>query len=238
MMPYNVRNAGGGSVGGILRRTGHGSGSGPGSTALSNGNGTGGAGCSASLENHRQTPLELLVFGYACKIFRDDEKAREMDHGKQLIPWMGDVNLKIDRYDVRGALCELAPHEAPPGGYGNRLEYLSAEEQRAEQLCEEERYLFLYNNEEELRLRQVQLSRNDQTQNACRKEIESNQYQSNQKPTTDKETTDIPLDISRESPFLEQVKLAGATSVVVVAVGSPEIQKPTEKFPVKPKVVI
>jgi len=58
------------------------------------------------------------------------------------------------RYDVRGALCELAPHEAPPGGYGNRLEYLSAEEQRAEQLCEEERYLFLYNNEEELRLRQ------------------------------------------------------------------------------------
>lgn len=31
---------------------------------------------------------------------------------------------------------------------------MSAEEQRAEQLCEEERYLFLYNNEEELRLRQ------------------------------------------------------------------------------------
>ncbi|KAH8366612.1 hypothetical protein KR084_006470 [Drosophila pseudotakahashii] len=160
MMPYNVRNAGGGSVGGILRRTGHASSSS--STILSNGNigtgtGTGTAGGSSSslnLENHRQTPLELLVFGYACKIFRDDEKAREMDHGKQLIPWMGDVNLKIDRYDVRGALCELAPHEAPPGGYGNRLEYLSAEEQRAEQLCEEERYLFLYNNEEELRLRQ------------------------------------------------------------------------------------
>ncbi|XP_016986466.1 protein suppressor of white apricot isoform X2 [Drosophila rhopaloa] len=155
MMPYNVRNAGGGSVGGILRRTGHGSGSG--STVLSNGSTAGAAGVggsSSNLENQRQTPLELLVFGYACKIFRDDEKAREMDHGKQLIPWMGDVNLKIDRYDVRGALCELAPHEAPPGGYGNRLEYLSAEEQRAEQLCEEERYLFLYNNEEELRLRQ------------------------------------------------------------------------------------
>ncbi|XP_017006598.2 protein suppressor of white apricot isoform X1 [Drosophila takahashii] len=165
MMPYNVRNAGGGSVGGILRRTGHASSSSS-NLILSNGNGgtgmggtvgtAGGSSSSASLnlENHRQTPLELLVFGYACKIFRDDEKAREMDHGKQLIPWMGDVNLKIDRYDVRGALCELAPHEAPPGGYGNRLEYLTAEEQRAEQLCEEERYLFLYNNEEELRLRQ------------------------------------------------------------------------------------
>ncbi|XP_052856882.1 protein suppressor of white apricot isoform X1 [Drosophila gunungcola] len=164
MMPYNVRNAGGGSVGGILRRTGQVSGSGSvsgsssGSTILSNGSGSAGGApgiggsSSSNLDlNHRQTPLELLVFGYACKIFRDDEKAREMDHGKQLIPWMGDVNLKIDRYDVRGALCELGPHEAPPGGYGNRLEYLSAEEQRAEQLCEEERYLFLYNNEEELR---------------------------------------------------------------------------------------
>ncbi|KAH8245438.1 hypothetical protein KR032_010452 [Drosophila birchii] len=160
MMPYNVRSAGGGSVGGILRKTGSATG---GSIATMhhasaagyiNGSTASTSSSSAASLEARQPPLELLVFGYACKIFRDDEKAREMDHGKQLIPWMGDVNLKIDRYDVRGALCELAPHEAPPGGYGNRLEYLSAEEQRAEQLCEEERYLFLYNNEEELRLRQ------------------------------------------------------------------------------------
>nr|XP_017030178.1 protein suppressor of white apricot isoform X3 [Drosophila kikkawai] len=156
MMPYNVRNAGGGSVGGILRKTGTNVGSSATTIhAASAGHINGSAASSAASLETRQPPLELLVFGYACKIFRDDEKAREMDHGKQLIPWMGDVNLKIDRYDVRGALCELAPHEAPPGGYGNRLEYLSAEEQRAEQLCEEERYLFLYNNEEELRLRQV-----------------------------------------------------------------------------------
>ncbi|BFG00298.1 protein suppressor of white apricot [Drosophila madeirensis] len=148
MMPYNVRSAGGGSIGGILRKTGAAAVA-PGglSAGASNGNG-------AAILDARQPPLELLVFGYACKIFRDDEKARELDHGKQLIPWMGDVNLKIDRYDVRGALCDLAPYEAPPGGYGNRLEYLSTEEQRAEQLCEEERYLFLYNNEEELRLQQ------------------------------------------------------------------------------------
>ncbi|KAH8339584.1 hypothetical protein KR074_012283 [Drosophila pseudoananassae] len=167
MMPYNVRNAGGGSVGGILRKTGTSLVSSSsssiglsygGSTINCNNNGgsgaTAGSGAGYSNDSNRQPPLELLVFGYACKIFRDDEKAREMDHGRQLIPWMGDVNLKIDRYDVRGALCELTPHEAPPGGYGNRLEYLSAEEQRAEQLCEEERYLFLYNNEEELRLQQ------------------------------------------------------------------------------------
>ena len=40
---------------------------------------------------------DLLVFGYACKIFRDDEKAFNVDQGKLLIPWMGDESVKIDR---------------------------------------------------------------------------------------------------------------------------------------------
>lgn len=40
---------------------------------------------------------DLLIFGYACKIFRDDDKARYIDQGKHLIPWMGDNTLKIDR---------------------------------------------------------------------------------------------------------------------------------------------
>lgn len=40
---------------------------------------------------------DLLVFGYACKIFRDNERASEIDHGKHLIPWMTDNSLKIDR---------------------------------------------------------------------------------------------------------------------------------------------
>lgn len=43
---------------------------------------------------------ELFVFGYSCKLFRDDAKALHIDQGKHLIPWMGDETLKIDRFDV------------------------------------------------------------------------------------------------------------------------------------------
>lgn len=83
-----VREYAGGSINGILRKTG--------GVAAASATSLG-IGPNGVAADPRQPPLELLVFGYACKIFRDDEKAREMDHGKQLIPWMGDVNLKIDR---------------------------------------------------------------------------------------------------------------------------------------------
>jgi hypothetical protein len=41
---------------------------------------------------------ELFVFGYACKIFRDNVKAVEINKGQHLIPWMGNPKLLIDRF--------------------------------------------------------------------------------------------------------------------------------------------
>lgn len=92
---------------------------------------------------------DLLVFGYQSKIYRDDAKATWIDQGKHLIPCPSNTSLKVDRYDVRGALGDLSKYEAPPGGYDDRLEHLSPAERRAEELCEEERYWSLYNHDEE-----------------------------------------------------------------------------------------
>ncbi|XP_049593657.1 splicing factor, suppressor of white-apricot homolog isoform X2 [Syngnathus scovelli] len=81
---------------------------------------------------------DLLVFGYACKVFRDDEKALYHEHGKHLIPWMGDKRIMIDRYDGRGHLHDLSEYDS---GSWNTSYQLSEEEARIEALCDEERYL-------------------------------------------------------------------------------------------------
>ncbi|XP_037548548.1 splicing factor, suppressor of white-apricot homolog isoform X2 [Nematolebias whitei] len=86
---------------------------------------------------------DLLVFGYACKLFRDDEKAIYHEHGKHLIPWMGDKSIMIDRYDGRGHLHDLSEYDS---GSWNTSYQLSEEEARIEALCDEERYLALHTN--------------------------------------------------------------------------------------------
>ncbi|KAK0167449.1 hypothetical protein PV327_004846 [Microctonus hyperodae] len=110
-------------------------------------------------KNNEEEPQELLVFGYSCKLFRDDEKAKMIDHGKHLIPWMGDNTLKIDRYDGRGALGDLRIHEPPSGGFDVRT-ILTEDELKVEQRCDEERYRSLYNNDaEELMYHEEEMKR-------------------------------------------------------------------------------
>ena len=60
--------------------------------------------------SHKSQQEELFVFGYGCKIFRDDDQARLVDAGKYLIPWMGDERLLIDRsvhLSTRRGYCRL-----------------------------------------------------------------------------------------------------------------------------------
>ncbi|ENN71879.1 hypothetical protein YQE_11494, partial [Dendroctonus ponderosae] len=93
---------------------------------------------------------QLLVFGYSCKIFRDDEKALFIDQGKHLIPWMGQESLRIDRYDGRGTLSDLKKFEASREDYDTlRWLGLSESEKKLEELCDSERYYSLQINEEE-----------------------------------------------------------------------------------------
>ncbi len=51
-------------------------------------------------KDKRSNEESLLVFGYACNVYCDDEKAVYFDEGRHLIPWMGDQSLMIDRYKV------------------------------------------------------------------------------------------------------------------------------------------
>ncbi|XP_029652984.1 splicing factor, suppressor of white-apricot homolog isoform X1 [Octopus sinensis] len=89
---------------------------------------------------------ELLVFGYACKLFPFDEKAAYIEEEKHLIPWMDDQTIMIDRYDGRGHLYDLAPYDASSC---NSSCVMSDEEKHIEALCDKERYLELHTDMQE-----------------------------------------------------------------------------------------
>ncbi|XP_033747378.1 splicing factor, suppressor of white-apricot homolog isoform X2 [Pecten maximus] len=97
----------------------------------------------ANEEENRQNKEkeELFVFGYACKLFRDDEKAILVDQEKHLIPWMSDDRLLIDRYDGRGHLFDLSAFDA--SNVRDTDQTLTEDEEHMEKLCDEERYLEL-----------------------------------------------------------------------------------------------
>lgn len=102
--------------------------------------GSGGSGGEFGMADNLNDPNEILVFGYACKLFRDDDKARWIDSERHLIPWMGDAAVKIDRYDGRGALMDFTTG----GGLEGNIAPLEGgglpDGPQLERLLEEERY--------------------------------------------------------------------------------------------------
>ena len=88
----------------------------------------------------------LLVFGYACNVYSDDEKAVYLNEERHLIPWMGDESLLIDRFDGRLLLEDLSPFISKSSAeQSDSTCALSYEEQEMERLCDEERYRSLKN---------------------------------------------------------------------------------------------
>ncbi|XP_061590322.1 splicing factor, suppressor of white-apricot homolog isoform X2 [Cololabis saira] len=157
---------------------------------------------------------DLLVFGYACKLFRDDERALYHEHGKHLIPWMGDKSIIIDRYDGRGHLHDLSEYDS---GSWNTSYQLSEEEARIEALCDEERYLALHTDllEEEARQeeeykRLSEALADEGTYNAVAFKYSADYYDPSQ-PTEEedanKETEDAESEESEE-PFVAPPGLA------------------------------
>ena len=82
---------------------------------------------------------QLLVFGYACKLFRDNERATQVDKGEYLVPWMGNSSIMLDRFDARGVLSNLKNYEAIEGEM-NQEDYMTPEEVMTEEMCDDERY--------------------------------------------------------------------------------------------------
>ncbi|XP_019342202.1 splicing factor, suppressor of white-apricot homolog isoform X3 [Alligator mississippiensis] len=191
-----------------------GSGAAPGPPGSGGGGGSGGGSGSSR--------VELLVFGYACKLFRDDEKAQHQEQGRHLIPWMGDAKMLIDRYDGRGHLHDLSEYDAEYSTW-NRDYQLSEEEARIEALCDEERYLALHTDllEEEARQeeeykRLSEALAEDGTYNAVGFTYGSDYYdpsepteeeEQQQRPSKQRETTQTEHVEENEEPFIAPLGL-------------------------------
>jgi hypothetical protein len=90
---------------------------------------------------------DLIVIGYSSNLYRDDFMALKIEDKSNLIPWNGDTNLLIDRYDCRGYLYDLDPYDADLMSEEKRNPKLTNEEAEIEKLCDYERFISLEKDE-------------------------------------------------------------------------------------------
>ncbi|XP_072130643.1 CLK4-associating serine/arginine rich protein isoform X2 [Mobula birostris] len=93
-------------------------------------------------EKIKKDPAQFLqVHGRACKIHLDSAVALAAESPLNMMPWQGDTNNMIDRFDVRAHL-DYIPEYTPPF-----LSALSPEHDNDERKCNYERYRGLVQND-------------------------------------------------------------------------------------------
>ncbi|XP_069631549.1 CLK4-associating serine/arginine rich protein-like isoform X2 [Haliaeetus albicilla] len=93
-------------------------------------------------EKIKKDPAQFLqVHGRACKVHLDSAIALAAESPVNMMPWQGDVNNMIDRFDVRAHL-DYIPMYTPP-----LLNPISPEQESDERKCNYERYRGLVQND-------------------------------------------------------------------------------------------
>ncbi|XP_078517073.1 CLK4-associating serine/arginine rich protein isoform X1 [Lissotriton helveticus] len=93
-------------------------------------------------EKIKKDPAQFLqVHGRSCKIHLDSAVALAAESPVNMMPWQGDTNNMIDRFDVRAHL-DYIPEYRPP-----LLTTISSEQESDERKCNYERYRGLVQND-------------------------------------------------------------------------------------------
>ncbi|XP_072464095.1 CLK4-associating serine/arginine rich protein [Notamacropus eugenii] len=93
-------------------------------------------------EKIKKDPAQFLqVHGRACKVHLDSAVALAAESPVNMMPWQGDTNTMIDRFDVRAHL-DYIPEYTPP-----LLTTISPEQESDERKCNYERYRGLVQND-------------------------------------------------------------------------------------------
>ncbi|CAD6199607.1 unnamed protein product [Caenorhabditis auriculariae] len=97
----------------------------------------------------------LLVFGYASRLFANDENAERIAEERHMQSWNNDGSVRVDRYDCRLLLTSLDEATSRKEAEDESCPTEAMEEE----MCEEERYRDMYRDIQEAALREEKRKR-------------------------------------------------------------------------------